>query len=239
MHEGFVYRVRGILQAKMDLSGDLRRRISWENNTRVFLYMYKDVKLRGEEESNLILLMGEGNIKAYDRSRLVKVSLLSSLDRNPSEIYELYKEREDVEQAFDAMKNELEDDKTYLQDDESVWGYFLITFLSIYLYYCILAIIRRHDLTKGLSVNELLLQLSRIYMVKYKDGSTGFLEIPKRVEDLCKNLELDISPKIIEMGLKIRNEAGTRSTLEQVENKVLWCLNLITVFSRLKVRLSG
>ena len=30
---------------------------------------------------------------------------------------------------------------------------------------------------------------------KYMDGSTGFLEIPKRVEDLCKNLELDILPK--------------------------------------------
>ena len=195
MHEGFVYRGRGILQAKIDISGDLRKRISWENDTRAFLYMYEDVKLRGEEESNLILLMREGKIKAYDRSRLGKVSLLSSLDRDPSEIYELYKEREDVEQAFDAMKNELEDDKTYLQDDESVWGYFFITFLSIYLYYSILAIIRRHDLTKGLSVNELLLQLSRIYTVKYMDGSTGFLEIPKRVEDLCKNLELDILPK--------------------------------------------
>ena len=81
------------------------------------------------------------------------------------------------------------------KDYKSVWGYFFITFLSIYLYYSILAIIRRHDLTKGLSVNELLLQLSRIYMVKYKDGNTGFLEIQKRVEDLCKNLEIDILPK--------------------------------------------
>jgi hypothetical protein len=30
------------------------------------------------------------------------------------EIYLLYKEREDVEMAFDAMKNELENDKIYL-----------------------------------------------------------------------------------------------------------------------------
>ena len=193
MHDGFVYRGRGILQAKIDLSGDLGKRISWESDTRVFLYMYEDVKLRGEEESNLILLMREGRIKSYDRSKLGKVSLLSSLDGDPSEIYELYKEREDVEQAFDAMKNEL--DRPYLQDDESVWGYFFIIFLSIYLYYSMLAIVRRHDLTKSLSVNELLLQLSRIYMVRYMDGSTGFLEIPKKVEDLCRNLELDILPK--------------------------------------------
>ena len=133
MHNGFVYRGRGILQAKIDLSGDVGKRISWESDTGVFLYMYEDVKLRGEEESNLILLMREGRIKSYDRARLGKVSILSSLDMEPSEIYDLYKEMGDVEQAFDAMKNELEEDKTYLQDDESVWEYFLITFLSIYL----------------------------------------------------------------------------------------------------------
>jgi len=43
-------------------------------------------------------------------------------------IFSIYKGREDVEQSFDAMKNELEEDKTYLQDDESIWGYFFITF---------------------------------------------------------------------------------------------------------------
>ena len=45
-------------------------------------------------------------------------------------IFSIYKGREDVVQSFDAMKNELEEDKTYLQDDESIWGYFFITFLS-------------------------------------------------------------------------------------------------------------
>ena len=128
--------------------------------------MYKDVKLRGEEESNLIVPMKKGSINACDRPSLGRVSLLSSLHRDPSEIYDLYKDREDVEQAFNAMKNELKEDKIYLQDDEYVWGYFFITFISIYLYYSMLAIIRRHELTKSLSVNEFLLQLSRIYMVK-------------------------------------------------------------------------
>ena len=196
MQDGFAYRKRGILQAKIDVTDRLRNEIAWGNESRVFLYIYEDVRLRGEEESNLILLMREGKIRSYDRSRLGKVSLLSSMDKDPSEVYELYKEREGVEQAFDAMKNELEEDKVYLHDDESVWGYFFVAFLSIYLYYSVLAIIRAHDLTKELSVNEVLLQLSRIYMVKYMDGGTGFLEIPKKVENLCGDLELDILPKI-------------------------------------------
>ncbi len=196
MSEGFEYRKRGILQSKKDITDLLKKRIEWNNDSRVFLYTYEDVKLRGEEESNLILLRKKGKILGYDRTRLGKVSILSSLNMDASDLYTLYKEREDVEQAFDAMKNELEEDKTYLQDDESVWGYFFIAFLSLYLYYKILAVIRRSGLSKKLSVNEVLLQLSRIYMVKYMDGKSGFLEIPKKVEDVCKSLDLDILPKI-------------------------------------------
>jgi len=49
-------------------------------------------------------------------------------------IYNLYKQREDIEQVFDGMKNELENDKTYLQDDDSFMGYFFIIFVSLYLY---------------------------------------------------------------------------------------------------------
>ncbi len=33
---------------------------------------------------------------------------------DPKEIYELYKSREEVEVAFDAMKNELENEKAYV-----------------------------------------------------------------------------------------------------------------------------
>lgn len=85
--------------------------------------------------------------------------------------------------------------RQYQQDNESVWGnssshFFRSTFVT-----SIMAVIRRHDLTKCLSVNELLLQMSRIYMVRYMDRSTGFLEILKRMNDLYKNLELEILTK--------------------------------------------
>ncbi|MEM4090951.1 MAG: IS1634 family transposase, partial [Thermoplasmatales archaeon] len=79
-------------------------------------------------------------------TRLGKVFILTSLDVDGDILYRLYKSREDVEQSFDAMKNELEEDKTYLQDDESIWGYFFITFLSLYQHYRVLSLIRSNDL---------------------------------------------------------------------------------------------
>ena len=58
-----------------------------------------------------------------------------------------------------------------------------------------LPLIRSKDLVGKLSVNEVLLQLSRIYQVKYADGTTGFLDISKKVENIIEALDLDILPK--------------------------------------------
>ena len=68
------------------------------------------------------------------------------MDMDGETLYSIYKGREDVEQSFDAMKNELEEDKTYLQDDESICGYFFVTFLSFYQHYRVLALIRSDNL---------------------------------------------------------------------------------------------
>ena len=40
-----------------------------------------------------------------------KISILSNNPDDPESIYLMYKQREEIEQAFDAMKNELENDK--------------------------------------------------------------------------------------------------------------------------------
>jgi len=188
------YRERGIRYSRVDVTEKLKN-ITIKKGKKVFLYMYEDVKLRGEEESNLIVLLRNRKIRKYDITRLGKISILSNLEMDGETIFSIYKGREDVEQSFDAMKNELEEDKTYLQDDESIWGYFFITFLSLYQHYRVLALIRSKDLVGKLSVNELLLQLSRVYMVKYADGTTGFLDIPKKVENIIEALDLNILPK--------------------------------------------
>ena len=59
----------------------------------------------------------------------------------------MYKQRDEIEQAFDAMKNELENDKPNLKGEDSIRGYFFVFFLSPYLYYKIFARIggRSHE----------------------------------------------------------------------------------------------
>jgi transposase len=188
------YRERGIRYSRVDVTEKFKN-ITIEKGKTVFLYMYEDVKLRGEEESNLIFLLRNRKIKKYDITKLGKISILSNMEMDGETIYNIYKGWEDAEQLFDGMWNELEEDKTYLQDDESIWGYFFITFLSLYQHYRVLALIRSKDLVGKLSVNEVLLQLSGVYMVKYTDGTTGSLGIPNEVENIIEALDLNILPK--------------------------------------------
>lgn len=151
MHLGssFVYHDRGI-------------RCGFLNKNGFRIYMFQGQILMAEESSTFIKLTSEGKRKQNEfdseSRRLGKISILSSIKDEPERIYNLYKQREEIEQAFDAMKNELENDKSYLGNDDSLSGYFFISFLSFYLYYSIFLLIRAADLIWMFSVKEVLLK---------------------------------------------------------------------------------
>ena len=179
----FIYHHRGIRWGKKEVDDG------------TYLYLFEDVKLRGEEHSNLIEMAVNGMDVDINENILGKISVLSSMDEDGEKVYLLYKQREEVEQAFDAMKDELENDKSYLSDDYALRGYFFISFVSLYLYYAALNLLRKNGLVGDVSVNELLFELSRVFLVRYSDGSTGLSEIPKKVEQLVQKLGVDILPK--------------------------------------------
>lgn len=152
----FSYRKRGIKGG--------RKRIGTN-----FLYLFEDVKLRAEEETTFIHLMNEKKrtIDEYkeESKKFGKIAILSNRDVDGETIYLMWKDRENIEVAFDALKNELENDKTYLDDDDAVRGYFFISFLSLYLYYRILNLLRKAKLVDKVSVDEVLLELSKVYEI--------------------------------------------------------------------------
>jgi len=128
----FMYRDRGIAFAVRDVSvGGVGLR----------LFLFEDALLGGEEKSNLLKLQAMGKRVVVDERRLGRVSVLTNLVGCDGEmVYCLYKEREAVECAFDALKNELENDKTYLGDGDAVRGYFFVSFCVCI---CILGFLKR------------------------------------------------------------------------------------------------
>ena len=155
-----------------------------------FLYLFEDPELRGSEESFLLGKVSEGLISMGDfrgESRLAGVvGILSDLDVEAQVVYEQYKEREEIEQAFDFMKNDLEADKTYLGRDEAVRGYFVVVFLAMRLYFKILKRLRERDLVGKVSVREVLLELSKVRMIVEKSGREYLCALPKKTEQILE-----------------------------------------------------
>ena len=181
----FMYRNRGIL-CGFTRHDDYR------------VYIYQDQSLMAEESSTFISMIADGRKKQSeydDASRMFgKISILSNVIDSPVSIYLIYKQREEIEQAFDAMKNELENDKTYLRDDDSVRGYFFISFISLYIYYSIFVLIRAANLTDRVSVKDALLRFSRVYEI-VDDRRTVMSEIPASSRKLDEQLGTNIFPK--------------------------------------------
>ena len=179
------------------------RGINWGKKRveRNYLYTFEDVKLRAEEETNFIAQVlekrkGPSQLEK-ERKKFGKIAILSSLDLNGGEVYKLYKSKQRIEVVFDALKNELENDKTYLSDDDAIRGYFFVSFVSLYLYCKILELLRKKDYIGKVSVNELLFELSRVYLVVHNDGRVSVSEIPAKVEQLDKNLGLNLFPNAL------------------------------------------
>lgn len=160
-----------------------------------FIYMFLDPMMRAEEESSILrdVASSKKDMEYFDEKKhgLGVFAIISDLERNPSDIYEQYKSREEVEQVFDTMKGDLESDKTYLRDNDKVKGFFFIVFLALRIRFRILKVLKEHNLLGKVSVNEVIFELSKMERIVEKSGTEYFAAVPKKVEriaDLFKDM---------------------------------------------------
>jgi len=113
------------------------------------------------------------------------------VDEKPEVIYNLYKDREQIEYAFNVFKNLLEADKSHLQSTQKLEGYIFLNLLSLYIYYLVLNKIKECELNKKISVNDLILQLSKIKIYDFEQEEL-LNEIPKQVRKIIKKIDLDL-----------------------------------------------
>jgi len=172
------------------------REYSW-NDRRVVHYL--DKQIAAEEEAAFLRRVKEGkdSMKEYraNRNKLGTLALLTDTGLPPEKLYELYKQRREIEQSFDALMNTLAVDKTWMQSRESLQGYLFILFIALHLYSQALDHLRRKRLLEQYSVHDVLWNLSKIYTVSV-DGKDVVSEELKSIRDLLAKLEVPITKKL-------------------------------------------
>lgn len=163
------------------------------------LYFFYDPQLRGDEETALLRKVENKKLtmKEFEKNKRVAgvIGLITNLNKDGIEVFELYKSRQDVESAFDAMKNCLDSDKTYMHTDEAVRGYFFITFLALRIYFHVLKRLKEKDLSSKISVNEVFFELSKVQKIMEPTGREYYAKIPKEARRI-----LEVFPEGLHMG---------------------------------------
>lgn len=159
------------------------------------LYIFLDDRLKLEEEQSYLnridtqkeekLSIEEFHEKAHAFGTFSVLTNLSK--KTPLEIYELYKSRMEVETAFDAFKNTLQADRTYMQNDQSLEGWMFINYLALLAYWRVLKLLMSKELLSKVSIKDLLLHLSHIKKIRI-NGEWHNAEITNKTKKLFTKL---------------------------------------------------
>ena len=121
------------------------------------------------------------------------LALINNNEKKTAEdIYAAYKSRTNVESMFDAMKNVVEADKTYMQNDKAMEGWMFVNHIALQCYYLIYQQLVKHKMLKKYSVTDFLRFTHRIKKVKI-NGRWHLAEITKPVMEVLQKIDLHIT----------------------------------------------
>jgi len=164
------------------------------SDTVVFL----DADLKNREEKQYLNNI-EKNKDGYTMEGFIErqykfgtMILKHNTSKTPQEIYSLYKERGEIEQSFDFLKNLLEQDKSYMQDAKSLETWAFINHVSLLLNYKIYNLLREKKLLAIFSVADFIAHLKYIFKVKI-NGDWHISEVTKKTKHFLDSIGFHIT----------------------------------------------
>lgn len=184
---------------KKDLTGHFifERRVIWYYETvcawgKVFVFI--DDFLKTNEERDFLLRADkneeEGTLEKFhekDHQFGTLALLTNQPEAQAKDIYETYKSRNDVEVMFDAFKNVINADRTYMQNDIALETWMFINFLASQIYYIIYNNLKSTKLLDKFSPLEFAEILSEIRKIKINE-QWYLAEVPKKSISIINKL---------------------------------------------------
>jgi transposase len=157
-------------------------------------FMYLDETLRIKEEKDYLERI-ETHPESYSleeyhriRNAFGTIVLVTNLKRRSAlDTYQTYKSRMTIEILFDGMKNVLEADHTYMQDDQTLQGWMFINHITLQWYQQLYSELKAKGLLKKYSVNDYIQLLTDLKKIKINDA-WYFNEITKNSRTMIEKL---------------------------------------------------
>ena len=157
--------------------------------------VFLDEELRNREQKDYLDRI-ENKVLDYSldkfhekQCRFGTLSIIDNTGKAPRDVYVDYKTRGDVETMIDALKNIVEADRTYMQNEKALEGWMFINLIALKWYYTILNLLKKNELNKKYSPMDFLLFLSEVKKVKINDQWYD-AEITKNTRELLQSLNI-------------------------------------------------
>lgn len=165
------------------------------NGKRIIVFL--DDRLKTEEEKDCLSRLEEDENKTLEnffenQYCLGTIAVITDLKEGEERVYNMLKSRVEIEIMFDAFKNILKADRTYMRDDYQMEGWMLICFIALVLYYRLYRVLADNSLLKRYSPKDVLVHLSRIFKLKI-DNEWITSEIPKKTRNIIEKLNIPIT----------------------------------------------
>ena len=125
--------------------------------------------------------------------RMGYFSFCSNLDVPAREIYLSYKQRWDIEQCFDYLKNSVTSSASHAHTDDYFRGWAFLNHISLLYYYGLLNALRNTKMDEKYSAEDVLKLTKNIYKVNTGDNSGSRVSaIQKKTQELLDTINVDL-----------------------------------------------
>jgi transposase len=161
------------------------------------LFVYMDEELKNREEKDYLNRV-KNKIEDYSLEKYYlkqysfgTIALLTNTANTGEKVYADYKTRTQIEEMIDSMKNVVEADKTYMQNEQTLEAWMFVNYIALHWYYIILQKIKLKKLNSKLSPQDLLLKLKELRRVKINEKWYN-AEITAKTQQLLNKLDVKI-----------------------------------------------
>ncbi len=111
-------------------------------------------------------------------------------DTKPQQLYEVYKQRNEIEVMFDSYKNFLAADKTFMQNRYVLEGWLMANFIAMLAYYKLFSRLKKANLLSKYSPKDIIEISKSIHQTKI-NGVWQCSEITAKIKTLFKKIDID------------------------------------------------
>jgi len=162
------------------------------------LTTYLDEKLRAEEEQDYLIRTGT-HPEEYTQEKFFEkiahfgtMTLINDLpiEHSASELYEAYKQRNEIEIMFDAYKNVMDADKMYMQNRYVLEGWLTANFIAMIAYYRLFQRLKQAKLLTKYSPKDIV-EISKSIFQTNINNKWRRSEITAKITAVFKKIEIE------------------------------------------------